>query len=119
MKKLYLLTSVCMLLLSACLREDSDPKTCVESDGQQVKIYKYAGVRQCEADSGISLEDMQNELSDAGIDVICAAVGNDGKSYITLCGADTGTINTYVIKRSNLSDAEQLGFKPLSEMENK
>jgi hypothetical protein len=74
------------------------------------KIYKYTGAEQCEPDSGVPLDVMQMELANAGIDVLCAQLGNDGNAYPTVCGGATGDINVYLIRRVNLPDAEDLGF---------
>lgn len=79
-----------------------------------VKVFKYSERLQCEPDSGISLEDMQMELVDAGIDVLCAQIGNDLLAYSALCGESTGDINVYEIRRVNFEDALALGFLDVS-----
>ncbi len=74
------------------------------------KVFKTSGVLQCQPDSGVPLEDMQMELVNASIDVVCAQVGGDGIAYPSLCGLETGIINVYEIRTVNLGDADALGF---------
>lgn len=79
-----------------------------------VKVFKYTERLQCQPDSGITLEDMQMELVDTGIDVLCAQSGDDGMVYPNVCGGSTGDINIYEIRRVNYEDALALGFMDLS-----
>lgn len=88
---------------------------CGSNTNEQVKVFKHDQSVQC-AGEGVSLDDMQLELTNQGIDVICAQKGHDGLARITVCDAPTGNINIYVISNSNLSDAEKLGFKAVSEL---
>ncbi|MFK8015986.1 MAG: hypothetical protein AB8G17_11170 [Gammaproteobacteria bacterium] len=74
------------------------------------KVFKRSGAVQCQADSGTPLDDMQMELVNASIDVVCAQLGNDGNVYPAVCGAQGGVINVYEIRTVNLEDAEGLGF---------
>jgi len=90
-----------VLIMSGC-KDDSGPGNS--------KVFKYSGAIQCEPGSGTSLAAMQRELTDAGIDVICAQTGGDGLNRIQLCGSASGAINIYTIRTANLPDAEALGF---------
>ncbi|MDH5784108.1 MAG: hypothetical protein OEZ16_00700 [Chromatiales bacterium] len=83
---------------------------CPRSDTPIVKVFKDNQTLQCQPDSGIPLEVMAQELTGAGIDVICAQQGNIGGAVITLCGATTGGINIFAIHQANLPDAMALGF---------
>jgi len=88
---------------------------CKESgaaDGD-TKVFKYDGSVQCDPASGIPLEEMQRELTDKGIDVVCAQSGYSGLLYPQVCGAGTGKINIYTIREPNLPDAEALGFSSI------
>jgi len=73
------------------------------------KVYKYDGSIQCE-NGGISLEIMSQELTRAGIDIICAQKGSDGYPRIVMCGLPTGKINIFQINTVDLSSADNLGF---------
>ncbi len=87
--------------LSAC--NDSS------SEGN-VKVFKYSGLVQCQPDSRTPLEEMRLELTNAGIDVVCAQTGSDGLLRPAVCDAQSGEINIYQIRTQNLEDAENLGF---------
>ena len=91
--------------LGAC--GDDDP------DGV-VKVFQYDGSVQCELGSGISLEQMAQQLRNAGIDVICAQKGGDGMVQAGVCGNSTGVINIYTIHDASRADARKLGFEPVS-----
>lgn len=81
-----------------------------------VEIYKYSGARQCEPDSGIPIWEMEQELINAGIDVLDSNQSNDGQIYIALCGSPDGTINVFTIEESQVPLAETLGFSRLTEL---
>lgn len=81
-----------------------------------VEIYKYSGAKQCEAGSGMPLWDMEQELINAGIDVLESRQSNDGQIYIALCGSPDGSINVFTIDESAVPLAEPLGYSRLSEL---
>jgi hypothetical protein len=81
-----------------------------------VEIYKYSGSNQCEPDSGIPIWDMEQELINAGIDILESHQSNDGLIRIALCGSPDGTINVFTIDESQVSLAETLGYSRLSEL---
>lgn len=93
---------------------------CNDSGGSDdfIKVYKDSGAVQCEPDSGTSVESMQQELVQAGIDVQCAESGSDGHAYATVCGGKAGDINIYTIPTANLPDAEKLGFASVIDVPN-
>lgn len=102
MKQRLLLGLASLFLFGACA-----------SEGQlvdEVKVYKSAGGLQCEPESGVPLAEMEAELTDAGIQVLCAQEANDGVARITMCGASDGSINVYTIDGADLPGAEALGF---------
>lgn len=78
-------------------------------------VYKYDDSIQCEA-KGIPLEDMRTELVKAGVDVVCEQKAHDGFVRVAVCGQATGNINTFVIHDANLADAENLGFRSVSDL---
>lgn len=80
------------------------------------KVFKYEGSKQCQQGSGVALEIMQRDLVEAGVDVICAHRGHDGRMRIQMCGADTGKMNLFVIPGEQLPKAQALGFSSVSEL---
>ncbi len=84
---------------------------------RQIKVFKYDQSTQCN-DNGIPLEEMKQELTDAGIQVYCAQKGNDGNPYPAVCGGATGNINIYLIGTADLRLAQRLGFAPVRTLEN-
>lgn len=103
MNKLVLV--VCTtFLLTGCDDKDTE---------DTVLVYKYKGSVQCDAESGIPLENMVSELIDANINVLCSSAGSDGNVITTVCGAETGVINVYEIPITSLITAENLGFNNL------
>lgn len=102
-----LLSLVSAALISACSSG---------SDDKEPRVYKSDQSVQCDADSGIPLETMANELISAGIDVLCSQKAGDGLAHPTICGESTGVINVYEIRGVTLDDAETLGFRSLSEL---
>ncbi len=78
-----------------------------------VSIFKYDGSKQCEKDSGTSLETMQRrELK--GIKVIKSSKQPDGNMHASVCGGGTGMMNVYEISEKDLNKAEKRGFKKLT-----
>lgn len=78
-------------------------------------IYKYTGSVQCEG-GGLSIPEMQQQLTDVGIQVLSAACGADGNTYISKCGANDGSIGMFEVPESQAQDASALGFNPLSKL---
>ena len=90
--------------------------SCKEEDAESYfKVFKYDGSVQCES-KGIPLDTMVMVLSNAGIDVVCSQKGHDGLARTAVCGAETGNINIFQIKGSDLSKAEELGFRSIEEL---
>ena len=90
---------------------------CGGSAEERIKVFKSDGASQC-GPQGSSVEEMQMELVDAGIDVICGQKASDGQAYCAACGCPSGSINVYTIHAQNLSDAQALGFEAVSVLEN-
>lgn len=108
MYKLMSLLIVVLLFLgiSSCVKEDTKFFH---------KVFKYNGSVQCE-NKGIPLDTMVQVLNSAGIEVICSQEGNDGLARTAVCGAETGKINIYQIKDSDLSESKELGFRSVEEL---
>jgi len=116
-KPTTLILATFSLLLAACGAENqhSEEKARLEKGGTQTKVFKYDKSIQCEGD-GTPINDMRLELAKEGVDVICAQKEHDGMNRIAVCGAATGNINVFVIRESNIPDAEKLGFKSVKEL---
>ena len=106
-------TLIAVLLVLISCKESS--RSTAEGDS---KVFHYSGAVQCQPTSGISLAEMQMQLTNAGIDVVCAQTGADGMNYPAVCGGQTGEINIYQIREENLEDAINLGFTPVIALPN-
>ncbi len=84
-----------------------------------MSIYQYKGSRQCASNSGTPLWEMEQTLTNAGIDVAKYWEDTDGKGYLQVCGGPDGVINVFTIHEDQLPEAEYLGFRPLSELTGK
>ena len=104
---LYILIASVSVLYFACQHNDPAPS--------YFKVYKYDRSIQCES-TGIELEEMMLELTNAGIDVACAQEGHDGLYRTTVCGAGTGKLNIYKINKKDLQVAESLGFQSVADL---
>lgn len=76
---------------------------------QEVLVSKPDGSRQCGAGAIIPLETMAKELS--GIEILNQEKKTDGLVRIQMCGHPTGSHNVYKIKRKDLNEASNRGFK--------
>lgn len=78
-----------------------------------ISVFKYDGSKQCEKDSGVSLDSMQKkELK--GINIISSSKQPDGNMHASVCGGGTGIMNVYEISERDLNKAEKRGFKKLT-----
>lgn len=82
-------------------------------DQDTVEVYKYDGTLQCGMGQEIALGEMAKQLTAAGIEVLDSRKGNDGLAHIAVCGASTGSINVYTIRREQLPAAREAGFRML------
>tara|TARA_B100001248_G_C27163827_1_gene354744 strand:+ start:225 stop:605 length:381 start_codon:yes stop_codon:yes gene_type:complete len=85
-------------------------KTSAEpSDSKTIKVFKADGSRQCEKDSGVSLDVMSKQLGP--IKIYSSKKQHDGLMHASVCGGITGYVNVYEIDASQLKSAEDSGFK--------
>jgi len=73
-----------------------------------VLIFKPDNSKQCENNSGISLDQTAKEL--LGIKIYSKSKQDDGKMYAAVCGGKTGRLNVFEISQKDLSKAIKLGF---------
>ena len=104
--RITLITLLVTLLITTGCRDDEK--------ASYVKVFKHDQSVQCDPTSGIALEVTAQELTDAGIDVLCSQKGHDGYARIAVCGESTGNINIHQIHRPNLEDAQAEGFANIS-----
>ncbi len=74
-------------------------------------VFKSDNSKQCDTESGISLEEMAQELT--GIKIIDQIKGIDDKQYTASCGTATGRINIYKIAKQDTAFAINKGFAEL------
>lgn len=122
MKSATLFTAMMLTLLaSGCsmLSDDDTEVRMVEQKEIEVgRVFISKGREQCEDSTGRSLDDTKEELEDAGIRVFsssCALI--TGMMSPALCGSKTLHINIHGIDIAQFGDAEALGFRPLTTLE--
>jgi hypothetical protein len=76
-------------------------------------VYKPDGTHHRDADPGVPLAAMAQELIDSGIPVYSRRKAHDGREGIAVCASPTGSINLYEVAESDLPKAFQLGFRRL------
>lgn len=94
--------------------EEKNPADILDSS---VLVYVTAGAIQCDYKGRTPVETAQL-LVNEGIDVLSSYCGVTDMAHITVCGASTGDINLHEINASNLADANEIGFGPVSELVN-
>ena len=102
-----ILLTTCIFLLVACQH--------VEPAATYIKVYKHDGSVQC-GYTGVELDAMALELTNAGIDVVCSQKGHDGLMRTAVCGTDTGKLNIYTIEEKHLPEAVAIGFKSVDKL---
>jgi hypothetical protein len=81
------------------------------SDPPTARVYKLAGIIQCQPGSGLSLTDMERPLTDAGLHVLdsyCAGI--EGTVSPAMCGLDNGVIGVFELSARDAERAEALGL---------
>jgi hypothetical protein len=82
-------------------------------ESETLEVYKYDGTLQCGMGEEIPLEAMAEELAKAGVEVLASRKGTDGLAHIAVCGASTGALNVFTIRRERLEAARALGYRML------
>ena len=84
------------------------------AESATVTVFKADGTRFCPGNGKeIPLDEMAKQLTKEGIDVVSQSKGQGGLLHTQVCGAITGSVNTYDIASENLGKAITLGFKEL------
>ena len=98
--------------------DDKDVRVVEEEEITVAKVYISKERLQCDDESGRTLDDTKADLENAGIKVFssaCALI--TGKMSPALCGSTTLYINVHGIDEKKFPEAEAIGFKPLSGLE--
>lgn len=80
-----------------------------------VDVYKSLGRKQCEA-GGETLDALQARLKRGGVIATAASCGTDGMMRIAMCGAGTGDIGIFTVRKADAARAAKLGFRPLTDL---
>lgn len=118
--KLFKMKSIgfIFILFSCFITASCTSAAVTESSQNTVEIFKYDHSRQCEQNSGITLDEMEKELTSHGIAVLSSRKGSDGKIRMAVCGSSSGIINIYVIYKKDLEKAGRIHFQEISEINN-
>ncbi len=100
-----------------CHPESYSDRMLPDKNKEVRRIYKQAEKKQCQADSGQSVQVMEEELKHHKIVVFQRYRGIDGLLHSLSCGSDTGEINIYVIEKSALAKALSLGYRECAYLE--
>jgi hypothetical protein len=84
------------------------------SDPPTARVFKFAGIIQCQPGSGLSLTDMERPLTDAGLHVLdsyCAGI--EGTVLPAMCGTSNGVMGVFELSARDAERAEALGYPRL------
>ncbi len=76
-----------------------------------ISVYKSAGRLQCQIDSGVDVDTMEQELIDKKIVVYDKYQATDGMLHPLKCGARSADINVYMIEKTGLSQVTSMGYE--------
>lgn len=108
---------VVALTMAGCQAADRPPalRSPAAAASPAVTLYKSAGSRQCEG-GGLSPEDARKALGAAGVEVLEAGCGNDGRMRAMVCGGSDGRIVIVRVPLNQAPAARSQGFAPLDEL---
>jgi len=78
-----------------------------------VRVFKSTGSVQC-ADTGANLSTLTQALEAAGLKVLSASCGTDGRMRAAMCGAPDGRIAIFELAAEDVAAAVKLGYAALS-----
>jgi len=100
-----------------CYQVSYSELTSGNKDQFVVSVYKYSNGKQCQPDSDIDIDFMEQELMDAKVVVYQRYRAVDGLFYLLKCGHETGNINVYVVEKSSLADVISMGYRECAWLE--
>lgn len=80
-----------------------------------VDLYKSLERKQCEA-GGETLDTLRAKLQRAGVTPTAASCGTDGMMRAAMCGAGTGDIGIFTVRKDEAARLAKLGFRPLTDL---
>ena len=80
-----------------------------------LSVYRGTGAVQCSG-GGSTLDEDRKRLTDAGIQVLAASCGTNGRMFAQRCGGATGEIHIFDIPVLQKKAALDRQFRPLSEL---
>ena len=109
------LPGFCLLVsLASCATVRPAP-TVATATVPTTTVAKYLGSTQCQG-GGLSLAQVQDQLTAAGVPVVRMACGHDGRVHPAVCGAGDGRLAIAVIPAAQLNRATGLGFLPAAKL---
>ncbi|MSQ20466.1 MAG: hypothetical protein EXR39_13120 [Betaproteobacteria bacterium] len=89
----------------------------LNGNGVPCMAKNASGSVQCTG-AGVSVQEIERQLTGAGIEVLSSACGSDGSMHPSVCGAPDGRIGIVQVPESQAQAqaAAKLGFAPLSEL---
>jgi hypothetical protein len=94
-------------------KKNNGPAGVLRAEANQVWVGKSDQATSCNTNPGISLDAMATELAQAGIKSFDKQKFHDSQLHIQMCGADKGTMNVYLIEKTQLQKAVSLGFSEI------
>ena len=91
------------------------PTATVKPDTPTIDVYKGLGRKQCEP-GGETLDTLRAQLTRAGVTPSAASCGTDGLMRIAMCGAGTGDVGIFTVRKADAARAANIGFRPLSDL---
>jgi len=82
---------------------------------ERIAMARSTGAVQCEG-GGLTLQQTERQLADAGIQVLSSSCGHDGRMRPMMCGRGDGSLHIVEIPASQAAKAEALKFIPLSRL---
>lgn len=107
----HLLTPLLVLIPLAACAVDPTPGVAAE----RVSMARSTGAVQCSG-GGRTLEETRRQLADAGVQVLSASCGHDGRMHPMMCGRSDGSLHIVEIPASQAAAAAALKFVPLSQL---
>ena len=83
----------------------------VPSAKDTVWVGQSDGTESCSPQSGTSLSEASKKLKNAHIKLLDSKKGSALKMHVQMCGASKGTMNFFLIPKSNLAEALALGYQ--------
>lgn len=80
-----------------------------------IDVYRSLERKQCEP-GGETLESLRQRLQRAGLRPTAASCGTDGMMRMAMCGAGTGDIGIFTLRKDEAERAAKLGFRPLTDL---